>query len=627
MPDKTPEHEPLLARPKRHAVTRRAKIFIVVATLITGILFSVIITITHSTAVPYPRPPKVPAHVPFLAGPTWHPRKNNTVVASYGAVASDREVCSQLGVDILKRGGYAADAAVATCLCIGAVDTMISSGIGGGAFITSKQVGVSGAVSIDAREMAPGAAHRDMFEGREIASKFGGLAVAIPGELRGLYTLYKMHGSGTISWSDLVTPVAAIAREGWEVSEYLAFALRAEEEALRFYREDWDFVFNSDGSLKKEGDWISRPAYADTLDLIARNGSDKIFYDPHGPIAPYLAGKAHQWGGILTKEDFVRYQAVVEPAIELRGFSDRNLTVYAPAGASSGLALVSGLQIIDGFEETEGEDFAAVPTQRLVESMKWMASVRTHLGDVGVYNHNETALAEHVARYRKFIAPEWTDRAREKISDKHTLPWPDYEPAYQANEPHGTSSLSVVDYQGNAVTITTTVNLLLGSVVHDPKTGVILNDEMDDFSIPTTKNAFDLVPSVYNYIAPYKRPLSSSGQSIIYDPQADRVDLVIGAAGGSRIPTALFQAIVRIYHYNMDILDAIAFPRLHHQLIPEVLYIEKPLRSEMVKEMEERGHTVEGVGHKTAMNGIRVKGGKIYAQSDHWRKLGRAVGY
>ncbi|QPG76650.1 hypothetical protein FOA43_004042 [Brettanomyces nanus] len=619
----TSETSPLIGIP----TYKRKRPLFIAALVVAGLLL--VLQIKFSDTHKYPPPPKIPAHIPFIGGPTWQVNNNDTVVATHGAVASDLERCSDLGVSILQKGGSAADAAVTTCLCIGALDTMFSSGIGGGAFITSKLAGTdTDAISIDAREMAPAAASRDMFQGREIASKYGGLAVAIPGELRGLYTLYKEHGSGNLTWPELITPVADIVRHGWKVSKHLALAFEIQEPAIRFYRKDWQFAFNSNGKLKQAGDWISRPALADTLDAVARNGSDAIFYDPNGRIAQSLAAKTRETSGILTAEDFSFYRAVVEPAVAFKGFSSRNLTVYTANGSSSGVALLAGLALADGFDEVNGTDFEAVPTQRLVESMKWLASVRTHLGDVGVFNTNATARQEHCERYSQFLTTQWIGRTREKIRDDRTLPsWKDYEPAYQANDPHGTSSLSVVDSWNNAVTITTTVNLLFGSVVHDPVTGIILNNEMDDFSIPTTQNAFDLRPSVYNYIEPLKRPLSSSAQTIVYDPATGRVDLVIGAAGGSRIPTAILQALIRIYHYDMNITDTIAFPRLHHQLIPEVLYVEDPLNTEMVKQMQLRGHTVEDVTHMTAMNGIRIKHGKLYAQSDYWRKLGIAAGY
>ncbi|ESX01043.1 hypothetical protein KL918_002685 [Ogataea parapolymorpha] len=570
--------------------------------------------------------PKYPAHVPFIGGPTWNPQTNLTARGSHGGVASDSALCSQLGVEILKKGGFAADAAVTTCLCIGATNTMFSAGIGGGAFITTRKHGEDGAVSIDAREMAPAKAHKDMFNGREVLSKFGGLAVGIPGELQGLYELHRLHGSGNVSWEELILPVVDILEGGFEVNELLGLALSAYKSYFHDYRHDWEFAFK-DGRLLRAGEVMRRPQLAATLRQIAQNGSAAIFYDPHGPIAPHLARKVQRMGGVLQAEDFARYQAVVEPALVMNNFSRRALDIYTSSGASSGLALLSGLKIIDTFEPAKDKDFSVRESHRLVETMKWLASVRSNLGDVGVLSDNKTAREFRDARYSRLASEEWCGATARKINDNRTLPWQAYEPAYQPNEPHGTSHLSVVDRYHNAVSLTTTVNLLFGSLVHDPVTGIILNDEMDDFSIPTSKNAFGLQPSVYNYIEPFKRPLSSTSPSIVVDRATGKVDMVIGAAGGSRITTAVLEALVRTYHYDMGLVETIAFPRLHHQLLPETLFVENPAREQFVQGMMQLGHSVEMIDHATAMNGIRLQNDTITALSDYWRKLGQAACY
>ncbi|KAF6010539.1 hypothetical protein HII12_002780 [Brettanomyces bruxellensis] len=605
------ESDPLLLKntgKSRHVKLQALRKIFITALAVTITLLWWLRQINGCNKISYPPLPKIPAHVPYLKGATFNPDENLTIVAKHGAVASDMEKCSQMGVEILKKGGFAADAAVTTCLCIGTVDTMYSSGIGGGAFITTKLANETGALSIDAREMAPGAAYRDMFKGREIASKYGGLAVAIPGELRGLYTLYKSHGSGNLSWSELVSPVAELARSGWNATQLLPGALSSQTEALKLYRKDWNFVYNKDGSLKKAGDFVSRPELADTFDMIAKKRLGCDFLRSQRAHSTILGGK-----------NFARYKVVVEPALQFHGFSDRNLTIYSPAGSSSGVALLAAIEVFNGLKnDCDQTDFTPVATQRLVESMKWLASVRTHLGDIGTIPIDTS----------NFLSRNGPSTPEKKIHDDRTLDsWKEYQPAYQPNESHGTSSLSVVDQWGNAVSITTTVNLLFGSMVHDPVTGVIMNDEMDDFSVPTTKNAFELRPSIFNYIEPYKRPLSSCSQSLVVDPKTGKIDMLIGAAGGSRIPTAIFQTLVRTYFYGMDILEALAFPRLHHQLIPEILYIESPSNSTLENAMLNRGHKVEIVGHLTAMNAIRLKNNTIYAQSDYWRKLGRAAGY
>lgn len=575
--------------------------------------------------VPFPRIPSIPAHIPFSRSAEWNPDKNATAFSKHGMVVSDSEYCSKMGVNILRMGGNAADAAITTCLCIGSTDTMFSSGIGGGAFITSLKSGDEDAISIDAREMAPGAAYTDMFKGREHFSQYGGLASGIPGELKGLWRLYELHGSGKVTWAELVTPVADLLEKGWEVDVRLGFALQTQIPAFKYFRKDWDFIFKKGtNKLLEQGDTIKRPVLAKTLRYIAKNGA-KAFYDPKDYIARSLAAKVQQYDGIMTPEDFGKYEVVVENALKLNNFTKNGLTVFSPNGASSGLALVSGLALLDQFNDYSKMDYTTIETHRLVEIMKWVASTRSYLGDIGYYNANKTQIDERKKRYQRFLSDEYIKDTKLKINDNTTHPWEDYAPAYEPNDPHGTSSLSVVDKDGNAVVLTTTINLLFGSCVHDPNTGIIMNNEMDDFSLPHTTNAFGLSPSVYNYIEPYKRPLSSSAQSIVVNADGG-IELVIGAAGGSRITTAILQGIMRSFMQGKDITNVIANPRIHHQLLPDNIFFEAPIPVELINDLEEKGHEVELITPMTAMNAIRVDENGMWGQGDWWRKLGVAVG-
>lgn len=582
--------------------------------------------------------PKLP-----FDGPTWKPESEHLITVKNGAVASDVEKCSKLGVEILKKGGFAADAAVTVALCIGTVN-FFSSGIGGGSFITSKHFDEIDAITIDAREMAPGKSHKKMFDnGHEIDSKIDGLSIGIPGELKGLYNLYKLHGSGLLTWEELILPVANLAKTGWEVNELLSIAINVQKDYILNHKDDWSFVIKDpiSGELLQKGDIISRPNYANTLVKIAMNGSDANFYDSNSEIVKNICKITKKRGGILEPIDFEHYKVIIEPALKLENFTNDGLTVYTSSGASSGLALITGLRLLDTFtkrdaltnkdndidKEEKYSDFRGTSTHRLIETMKWMASVRSNLGDIE-YSNDESLRKKHNERYNKFKTQEWIDKTINKYNDNSTLPsWKDYEPAYQPNDPHGTSHFSVVDKYGNAVSMTTTVNLLFGSMVHDPITGIVLNDEMDDFSIESTPNFFDLQPSIYNYIEPYKRPLSSCSPTIIFNTQKNKPELVVGAAGGSRITSAVLQAIIRIYHYKLSILETTAFPRIHHQLLPDIVYIENPTRGEIVDELIAKGHKIEMTPQRTAMNGIKIDEEFVYAQSDYWRKLGRADGY
>lgn len=561
-----------------------------------------------------------------IGHPTLEPQEEYRKLGSKAMVALDVELCSIMGREILQGGGNAADAAVTVALCIGLVNSH-SSGIGGGAFIVLWKQNET--ISIDAREAAPAKAHKHMYEHFPLLAQFGGLAVAVPGELAGLYELHKKHGSGNLTWAELIEPVVKLNRKGWHAEEIWISSLhRIHRELLQrvpLLREKWDFIYKEDNNLVDVGDLIRRPAYADTLETIARNGSCAVFYDPDGPIAPKLAQRASECGGILTVDDFAAYRAKVTKALRYEfEAGDDYFELATSGGVSSGLALIAGLNFYSTLEKCRGKSSGSLSAHRLIEAMKWTASARSNLGD-----HNETYFETLV---RKYSSPEWVQNLldNEKYADNTTFLWDHYEPKFELTEPKGTSHFSVVDAHGGAVSMTTTVNLIFGSLVYDNNTGVILNDEMDDFSLPDTSNAFNLTPSVYNFIQPAKRPLSLTTPTII--KKNGELFMLIGAAGGSRIVTAVLQGIVRTVYEKLPLLQTILYPRLHHQLIPEYVMVEDAEMYEtevlgIILHLAERNHTIFESGALTAMNAIKKAGDVWEGVSDHWRKRGIACGY
>lgn len=561
--------------------------------------------------------------LPYLAAADNDDDKKHLVTAKHGAVACDVPACSTLGTEILKRGGSAVDASITTALCIGSINSF-SSGIGGGGFMIVKPAGDENATAFNFREKAGRYAHKDMYKSNPLLSKFGGLAVAVPGEIAGLYEAYTRFSSGRLSWAELVEPVARLNREGFAVEEPLAMAAgiiaAVSDNEHREMREMFDWLFDEQDLPLTPGARAFRPNLAHTLDLIARNGSAAVFYDPEGPIAPNLVRAVKSTGGILTLEDFADYDVEVGPAITALFRGREVATAPNPA---SGPILINGLNVLGGFEKPmqAPSDFEGVATQRLVETMKWMGAGRSQLGDpVDIDNS---------ALIKEILDPKWADMIRTNISDDNTHPWQFYSPAYEGKDPHGTAHFSVLDADGMAVSMTTTVNLLFGSLVVDPVTGIVLNNEMDDFSTPGTRNAFDLEPSIYNYIAPFKRPLSSCVPTVITDLTTQWPEFVIGAAGGSKILTSVFQAIVRKLEYGMPLLDVVRAPRIHHQLLPDVAYLEMLAPETVRNELEKRGHTVKSIAPASTMNGIYINpvSGIIHAVSDYWRKRGQADGY
>lgn len=558
----------------------------------------------------YGSPDESPGHATYKPDP-WH-----DVIVHNAAVACDVPMCSTMAVDILRRGGSAVDAAVTTALCIGSYNSF-SSGIGGGGFMTIRHQNGS-SIAINFREKAPQFASKHMFDDNNILAQIGGLASGVPGELAGLDEAFKRYTSGVLSWSEVIEPVIKLNRQGFIVNEILERSLIASERDFLKYDKDWDFylIHNNNKEVAKQGDLVKREKFAHTLELIALNGSSAIFYDPNGPIVPSLVEANQYRGGILTEHDFSQYSAEVTDTIKTEFMGKEVLTTPNP---SSGPVLLLGLNILNSLLEVGTNDTDPVATQRIVETMKWMAAGRTELGDV----------RSNSDRVEEIMSLEWAEQCRQNMSDTHTFPWEHYRPSYEQTDPHGTTHFAVIDKHGMAVSMTTTVNLGFGSKIVDPVTGVIFNSQMDDFSIPHVSNAFHLQPSIYNYVTPFKRPLSSTAPTIISNKLTGKPELIIGSAGGSRIPTAILQAIVRVLTFKLPLLETIAYPRMHHQLIPEDAYFEDGVLQSIVDDLESRDHKVLVNGPATAMNGIYIDPhtGVIHAVCDWWRKLGRADGY
>lgn len=568
---------------------------------------------------------------PLRRQPTLSPDRNLLKIGRNGGISSDLQLCSNLTIDkVLKKfpGSNAADAAVTQALCIGMIN-FFNSGIGGGGYAVFSGRHDEDHLFVDFREQAPGGAHKKMFDQCPDCSKVGGLAVAVPGELKGLYELFNTRGSGKVAWADLITPVADLGYEGWEIGPALGAALEKYEPLLIEMTDDWSFVVNSTGNgVKKTGDWIQRQALSDTLMELARNGSADPFYDPNHWIAKSIVKSISKHGGIVTTNDLANYAVSAGKPLSLKmrsGFQympNNDLTLLTTSGSSSGAALISALSILDRMQSVEGGDYSPRTSFQLVEAMKWMASARSRLGD---YEEEDIP-----PRIKEVLEKEWIDNAANRINQfclesdlKTSENWTAYKPAYEINEPHGTAHFSIVDGAGNAVSFTTTVNLLFGSLVHDPVSGVILNNEMDDFSQPLRSNTFGLAASIYNYPSPGKRPLSSAVPSIVLN-ELGTPDLVVGASGGSTITTSVLQAIVRSYWYNMPLLETIAYPRVHHQLLPDVLEVEHyaMVGKSMIKSFKEMGYTTEEQGPRSVINAIRYSSGDWHAVSDYWRKRG-----
>lgn len=588
----------------------------------------------------------VPDHnidiTPIDRSPSMTPDTKYAVYGDNGVLSSDLEICNNLVIDKINKPfpeANAADMAVTLTLCIGMVN-FFNSGVGGGGYLVMHDHQNKDNINLDFRELSPLKAHPSIYKDDDWSTKVGGLAVATPGELMGLYELYTLKGSGTVKWSELLQPIIELGEEGWEIDEILGAVLEIYESIFTAMPDTWSFVLNSTGNgVLKKGDWIKRPAFAHTLSILAENESVEPFYNPKSPLVKSMVKSVQRAGGILSLEDFQNYNIhQTEPLTTTirHGFENmphNDMQVITSSGSSSGAALISALKIMDHFPTEVGGDYFDESNFHLLETMKWMASARSRLGD---YQGDDLP-----DRILQVLNDTWSEQAFKTIQDNtewdhisniahfQTMPnYTDYHPAYKMNEPHGTAHLSIIDHYGNAVSLTTTINLLFGSIVHDPETGVIFNNEMDDFAQDHKSNSFELAASIYNLIEPLKRPLSSTAPTIVLN-EIGRPDLVIGASGGSRITTAILQSLIRLYWHDMPLLETVAYPRVHHQLLPDRVEVESlsMLGKRTITKLKEMGYEVIEQVPKSVVNAIKSQRAGWVGVSDYWRKRGVSQGY
>ncbi|KAF9268678.1 gamma-glutamyltranspeptidase [Marasmius fiardii PR-910] len=569
------------------------------------------------------------ALVPSLAAASATSGTDNPAVlvsSRHGAVAADHRLCSDTGVQILKAGGNAVDAAISSVLCLGVVQPF-SSGIGGGGWMTVRAPAngsntTSEIWSIDFREIAPGRANTTMYQASTNSSQFGGLAVGIPGELRGLEEAHKRWGS--LPWKLLFQPAIDLAN-GYRIGPELAKRIPTYKD-LMLTNPDWSPIWAPHGVLLKENDIYINKNLSKTLSTIADDGPD-AFYKGH--IADSLVRKIQATGGIATNADFENY--TVNAYRSLQG-TYLGKKVYLPKAPGSGAALLHMLNIVEHYNFTQRDE---VNTHRLVEAVKYGFAARTRLSDPKFRNASNLQLIDEVP------TKEFADAVVRNITDDRTHDVDYYNPIYDIKPDHGTTHLAVVDKNGMAVSLTTTINAVFGSQVLDPATGVILNDEMDDFSTPGRPNLWGLWPSPFNYPEPHKRPQSSTVPTIIENPDGS-LYMVVGGAGGLNILSAVFQVIVSTINQwggNVDggntlgeaiIGEAIEAGRLHDQLLPAVTILDSTYPDKYAQSLQAVGHNITRIDVnviQAVINGItRDASGVLYAASDS-RKNGIASGF
>ncbi|XP_066268924.1 glutathione hydrolase 1 proenzyme-like [Branchiostoma lanceolatum] len=483
-----------------------------------------------------------------------------------------------------------------------------SMGIGGGFIMTVYNATANTADVIIARETAPAGASKDMFE--DASSTTGGLAVAVPGEIRGYWEAHQKYGK--LPWRDLFQPAIRMAEEGFCIGSAMAAALEdttVKDEIKNPDSHMCEVFCDENNNILGENQIMKRPKLAETLRAIATGNAD-TFYG--GEIAKNLVDDIKEAGGIITEQDLSDYQAYVTSALSIS--LDGGLTVLSPPPPASGAVLSLILNIMAGYgldaSSVDGDDNQVLTYHRIVEAFKFACAKRTELGDPNFVDVDELVT--------NMTSRAYADSLRLQIDDLTTHPYTYYGPSYVTSPDGGTSHLSVMAPNGDAVAVTSTVNTYFGAKRRSPSTGILLNNEMDDFSSPNLTNAFGVPPSPANFIEPGKRPLSSMTPCIILDSNND-VRMAVGASGGSKITTAT--AYVTMQHLWLgldDIGDAVEKPRLHHQLRPQHIDVEefRPFTPEEVLQgLREKGHRIKEAG-SAIVQAIAKIGADITAHSD-----------
>ena len=523
-----------------------------------------------------------------------------------GAVAAPNQYGADVAEQILKKGGNAVDAAVATAFAL-AVTYLEAGNIGGGGFMTLFIDGKP--YFLDYRETAPKAASRDMYlndkgEIVENMSLVGARAAGVPGTVMGLWEAHQRFGK--LPWSELLTPAVGYAKNGFTVADK---QYQYREDALKLFNGTTNFA-DYFGSMKN-GQTFKQPELAETLERIADQGA-KDFY--HGKPADLLVAQMQQDKGLITKDDLNEYKAQWrEPMrVDWRG----NTLYTAPLPSSGGIALA---QLI-GIKEARAADFKGVELNSapyihlLAEIEKRVFADRAdYLGDPGFGKMPVAAL----------IDPVYIAKRAAEINPKAISPTANVKAGL---EPHQTTHFSIVDKDGNAVSNTYTLNFDYGSGVVVKGAGFLLNDEMDDFSSkPGVANGFGVVGGSANAIEPGKRMLSSMSPSLV--TRDGNVTLVLGTPGGSRIFTSIFQVLNNVYDYDLPLQKAVAAQRVHHQLLPkDTIYYDAyaPITGKVADELKAMGYTVEDQGWNMGdIQAIRVNGSQLETASD---PRGRGVG-
>jgi len=540
----------------------------------------------------------------------------HATVAEHGMVVAQEKIAARVGADILRQGGNAVDAAVATGFAM-AVTYPRAGNIGGGGFMVLHLADRNEDAAIDYREAAPAATTRDIFLGADgkpdaAKSRDSAFSIGVPGTVAGLTLALEKYGSGHFTLAQLLKPAIDLARDGFVLTDDMADTLpEAYEKRLARWPASAKIFSRPDGTSLQEGDKLVQGDLAAALTAIAEQGP-RGFYE--GPIAEKLVKAVGDAGGIMTLDDLKSYQAIVRTPVRgnYRGYD----IVSMPLPSSGGTVLLETLNILEGFPLGDMKQGSPASLHLLVEAMKRAYADRArYLGDPAFVNAPTNIL----------MAKDYAAKQRASIDPDHAIAAADVVAALPPREGPNTTHYSIVDSQGNAVSNTYTLNFPYGVGLVADGTGVLLNNELDDFTAaPGASNAFGLVGFEANLPGPGKRPLSSMSPTIVL--KDGKPVLLTGSPGGSRIISAVLQVIVNVLDYRMDVAEAVAAPRLHHQWMPDVVRIERGFSDETLAALKAKGHQIVEPLGQTSTNSILVTANGLLGAADPRTRGAEAAG-
>ncbi|MCG9756472.1 gamma-glutamyltransferase [Shewanella insulae] len=535
--------------------------------------------------------------------------------AKHGMVATQEAVATQVGVDILKQGGNAVDAAVAVGFAL-AVTLPRAGNIGGGGFMLVHLAEDNKTVAIDYREVAPKRAHKDIFlneQGDAVAklSREHGLAVGVPGTVMGMELALKKYG--TMSMAQVIEPAIKLAEQGISVTPDLASSLAGLKRRISQWPSSKAIFYRPDGSNFEIGDTLSQKALAHSLKLIKKQGS-KGFYE--GETAEKIVASVTQAGGIMTLDDLKEYRVVERQPVEgeYRGYK----VVSMPPPSSGGIHIIEMLNMLEPYPIAKLGHNTADTLHLMAEVMKRAYADRSeYLGDPDYVQ----------VPVKTLISKDYAQSRAKGIAINRVTPSSEISPGkITGYESPQTTHYSVVDKWGNAVANTYTLNFSYGSGLVAEGTGILLNNEMDDFSAkPGVPNGYGLIGGDANAVEGGKRPLSSMSPTIVM--KDGKPFIVTGSPGGSRIINTTLQIIMNVIDHGLNIAEASYSSRVHHQWLPDELRVEKSLNRDTISLLEARGHKVSVKDAMGSTQSIMVTDEGIFGASDPRRAGSAAAGY